>query len=216
MSDFIPTNAATFLAFAQNIMERVGENITVWTHIKPTTVSEFSVKLNAFKNEQEAITPDSPRSHITRRNEAQKELEKHLRYFIKFYLRNPIVTNDHLITMGIPPLSTTRTVKKEVTERVDFTIQTRGIRKLVVDFKQRDKTNKAKPKGYDGAVVLWHIGERPNKPEDFRYHAVASRTPFLIDFEDNERGQTVWIALCWQNARSIRGRWSDFKSSVVP
>jgi len=45
---------------------------------------------------------------------------------------------------------------------------------------------------------------------------IPSRTPFIIDFEENERGQTVWVALCWQNGRSIRGKWSAFKSTIVP
>jgi hypothetical protein len=45
---------------------------------------------------------------------------------------------------------------------------------------------------------------------------MASRTPHLLQFPENLRGKTVYIAGCWQNERGILGAWSDIQSAVIP
>jgi hypothetical protein len=104
-----------------------------------------------------------------------------------------------------------------VTENVDFVIHLDAIRELVVGFWIKGADHRAKPEGYDGAVVIWGIRDTPpERPEDLEHHAMASRTPFTLHFEETERGKTVQIALCWQNERGILGAWSEYKSAVIP
>jgi hypothetical protein len=45
---------------------------------------------------------------------------------------------------------------------------------------------------------------------------MASRTPHALEFDESERGKTVYIALAWQNERGILGRWSEYKNAIVP
>jgi len=191
---------------------------TLWG-IPTTTLSDFrSVKLENFFNAQAEITNDPTRSTIAARNKAQREATAVLRFIIRFYLRRPEVTDADLIAMGIPPIDHIRTMHKVVTEKVDFVIEISGIRHIIVDFWQQGvEHSKAKPKGYDGAVLVWNIGdERPQEAEDFLLHTMASRRPFAIEFLDEDRGKTVWVALAWQNERGIRGEWSEFKSAIIP
>jgi hypothetical protein len=75
----------------------------------------------------------------------------------------------------------------------------------------------AKPAGYDGAVVVWGIrAAPPETADDLPNHTMASRTPHTIQFSEDERGGTVYVALRWQNERGNTGPWSDIKSAVVP
>ena len=218
MSGYIPQNAAQFDLFVQNLLRHVGVNLSRWSVIPQAAMQRLTALHGTFHTALNKAKETPTSAYINARNTARKELESAIREFVNQYLRFAPVTDLDRDKMRIPNKNNTRTARSnEVNEKVDFVIQTRGIRKLVVDFWQHGKSSKAKPRGYDGAVVLWHIGsEKPESPNDFRYHATASRTPMIIDFEENERGQKVWIALCWQNSRSIRGRWSEFKSTIVP
>jgi hypothetical protein len=45
---------------------------------------------------------------------------------------------------------------------------------------------------------------------------MASRTPFILHFEETERGKTVYVSIAWQNERGILGQWSEYKSAIVP
>jgi hypothetical protein len=45
---------------------------------------------------------------------------------------------------------------------------------------------------------------------------MASRTPHTLQFAEEERGKTVYIALAWQNERGHIGPWSDIQNTVIP
>ena len=217
--DFVPTNAAQFAQWVSNLSAYITPTRATAWGIPVATLADFrGIQLENFLNAQEEIGNDPTRAQIATRNQAQREATAVVRFIIRFYLRRPEVTDPDLIAMGIPPIDTIRTMHKVVTEKVDFVIQISGIRRIVVDFWQQGiEHSKAKPRGYDGAVLIWNIGdERPPEAEDFQSHTMASRRPFTIEFADEQRGETVWIALAWQNERGIRGEWSEFKSAVIP
>jgi len=147
----------------------------------------------------------------------QVEAAKTLRAFVNQFLRFPPVTNADRVEMGIPNHDTIRTDHSVVKEEVDFVIHLNNIRELKIDFWIHGADNKAKPHGYDGAVIIWGIsGSAPANPDDLPHHAMASRTPFIIHFDEEERGKTVQIALAWQNERGIIGQWSEYKGAIVP
>ena len=60
-----------------------------------------------------------------------------------------------------------------------------------------DARHRAKPEGYDGAVVMWAVGDAPfTRIEDLTGgHTMASRTPHPLVFT---------------------GEWSDILSTVIP
>ena len=217
--EFIPSNAELFEQWISNLSAYITPTRATLWGIPPATLDDFrSVKLENFLNAQADITNDPTRSKLAIRNAAQREVTAAVRFIIRFYLRRPEVTDGDLIAMGIPPIDTIRTMHKVVTEKVDFVLEVRGIRRIIVDFwVQGVEHSKAKPRGYDGAVLVWNIGdERPPEAENFMNHTMASRRPFVIEFLDEDRGETVWIALAWQNERGIRGEWSEFKSAKIP
>jgi len=188
-----------------------------WRHIPDEAVSNlrtlYNVFLTAFSN---TLGPHTPAQTLAK-NETQAETAKALRPFVNQYLRFAPVTNVDRLEMGVPNHDTIRTDHTVVTEKVDFVIHLRGIRELSVDFWVQGSSNKAKPYGYDGAVLVWDITDTPpQKPEDLHHHTMASRTPTVIHFEETDRGKTAYIALVWQNERGITGQWSEFKSAVIP
>jgi hypothetical protein len=56
----------------------------------------------------------------------------------------------------------------------------------------------------------------PAEPDNLTRHSMASKTPHAIQFTEEERGRTVYIAASWQNERGNIGQWSEIQSAVVP
>ena len=214
---YIPTNAKEYSAFSKNIHSILDKNITRWIHIPQSAYLEFQDAQNDFRDCQEDFPADPTRAQTTKRNELQKIATSNMRQFIKFYLRNPIVTNEELVSMGIPPIDTIKTPQIEVKEEVEFNIHIKSTNNIIIDFKQSGTQNKAKPNGYSGAVIIWAITDtEPETNDGYTGHILATKTPHTIDFDTHESGKRVWVRACWQNARGILGRWSEAKTAIIP
>ena len=216
--EYVPYNLAQYNAFMDNLTKYVVKNMTKWKTI-PT--EGFQPVLDAFAAFQDVYLPLAAHpmnaAQRERIREAQAACTAVLRPFVNQWLRFPPVNNADRIEMGIPNHDAVRTDHKVVVEMVDYVVHLRNIRELLVDFWIQGQTHKAKPEGYDGAVIIWGILDSPPRQAiDLDHHAMASRTPFVIHFEEAERGKTVWIAAAWQNERVILGQWSEFKSAVIP
>jgi len=217
MSNFIPRKVKDFIFFTRKIAEFVDERVEEWTHIPDDAFTDLVEKMNILHSAQENMIKDDSRQQHEKRNMAHKECEKALRHFIKFYLRNPIITRDELVAMGIPPLDNVRTQHTKVEEAVDMLIKLRYENELIVHFRQRGADNRAKPKGYDGAVIIWAIGDaEPDNLKDYDGHVLASKTPYAVKFDTHKSGNRVWFRAAWQNARGIIGEYCEAKSAVIP
>lgn len=215
--DYVPQSHTRFSFFMRNLLTYVGQNIAAWTTIPQERLTELN---NAFAEFTEAsnaaLETPTPANHNTR-NEAQANTTRLLRAFVNQFLRFPPVTNSDRIEMGIPNHDTIRTDHKVVTELVDFVIHVNSQRELSIDFWQEGQPHKAKPHGYDGAVLVWDILDAPPENQDaLNQHTMASRTPYTLIFDETERGKRVYVALRWQNERGITGAWSDIKDAIVP
>ncbi|MDR0695132.1 MAG: hypothetical protein LBF81_07535, partial [Prevotellaceae bacterium] len=47
-------------------------------------------------------------------------------------------------------------------------------------------------------------------------NVLATRTPYILEFTDEERGKTVYVAICWQNEKGEKGPWSEIESAIIP
>jgi hypothetical protein len=215
--DYIPQNAGQFHLFVKKIIDYTDSKLSRWGHIPEKPLSNLKLLYNSFSDAYQVTLGQHTSSQIMARNIARLDCTRSLRLFVNQYLRFEPVTNVDRSAMGIPNKGETRKEHKEVNEVVDFDIRLRNIRELRVYYQQKGTDQKAKPAGYDGAVIIWHIGEQaPVEPTQFMYHNMAKRTPHTLRFEEKDRGKKVWIALCWQNGRGIRGQWSQYKNAVIP
>jgi hypothetical protein len=216
--DYVPYNAAQFSSFVKTLLNYVESKSSEWTHIPPVKIADLTAKYNAFATAFDAAQPPSRSPDIVARQNAQKECTKALREFVKQYLHFAPVTDVDRAEMGIPNHDTVRTGHTVVTEKVEYTINLKGIRELVVDFKVQGAESRAKPRGYDGAVIIWGLADKRVENPDgaMPNHTLASRTPFTLRFDEADRGKTVSMALAWQNERGITGPWSEYKTAIIP
>jgi len=215
--DYVPRNAGMFAAFMRILLDYVSDHKTAWGHIPQAAITNLLDLYDAFYAAFEVTMGQHTPAQTLDRNEKQAAATKGLRAFTNQYLHFAPVTNVDRLEMGIPNHDTIRTNHIEVTEMVDFLLNHGNIRQITVDFWVQGVDNKAKPYGYDGAVIVWEILDNPPANQSaLVHHALASRTPFKLNFEETERRKQVFIAMCWQNARGIQGQWSEIKSIYIP
>jgi hypothetical protein len=221
--DYIPQNAAQFNAFTLRLIHYVEEKAfggpnAAWAGAIPQArFDELNFSYTRFSETFQTALELPTSANILRRQEAQAETTAVLRAFVNQFLRFPPVTNPDRAEMGVPNHDVIRTDHTIVTEIVDFVIHLGSIRELKIDFWIQGAGHKAKPHGYDGAVIIWgFLDSPPEQPTDLPFHTMASRTPHTLTFEEGQRGKTVQIALAWQNERGNIGQYSEYKSAVIP
>jgi len=171
----------------------------------------------AAARQEKARSPEGSRVDAARAREGFRDLTAHMRDIHRRVFFMPPLSIADFISLGLRPHDLVRTNHFEVPETVEFVIHLHDIRQLIVEFWIEGAAHKAKPRGYQGAVIIWVIRDAPpSGPGDFTGHKMASRTPVTLSFDETERGKTVYVALAWQNDRGYLGEWSGFKSAVIP
>jgi hypothetical protein len=159
------------------------------------------------------------KASIKAKNDSRKVLETNLQQKIKEYLTyNHLVTDEDRDNMGLPIHKTTHTPSPIATTYPDFDVDSGTIRRLTVHFyDQGQKKSKAKPAGQHGAEIRWAIlGSPPTKIDDLIHSSFDTRTPFTLQFDEDQRGQKIYFCLCWENTRGEKGPWSEIISAVIP
>jgi len=219
--DYIPSGDAEFNQFFKNIAQYVNTKCSgttpEWPHTQKPDRDELDQAYADWYNAY-ALTFKPHSTDLTKeKNRVRKESGAVLREFVNRFLRHRPVTDHDRDIMGVPNRKTSRTYHFSVNELVEFEIRLRAIRELEVRFRIKGASHKAKPQGYDGAVIIWDILDaKPSSPDDLNRHAMASRSPHVLRFKESERGKTVYIALAWQNDRGHVGEWSEIESAIIP
>ena len=196
---------------------------------------------SAEEMQAQAVSPNATPAIRHRRDRFVAEMVAFMRDLRRRRFFVPPLNEENLIELGLPVPDTVRTDHINVTEEVDFVLEIEGIRQVHVrcskalrTFELRSlrqaqtphiypgvlRSKTPKPSGiagWHGAVLDWGIFDAPPaEPDDLTNHTMASRTPHTLQFTEEERGRTVYVALRWQNERGNTGPWSDIKSTVVP
>jgi len=215
--DYVPQNSIQFNAFMKKIIEYTEGRMHKWTNIPEARLIALKNARITFDEALQASAQMHTKGNTLAKNEAQAAATHELRGFVNQYLRFDPITNADRANMDIPNHDTIRTEHVDVVETVDFSLKLRNIREVLIDFSVKDSLSKAKPTGYDGAVIIWDVLDvPPTRPDDLKRHTMASRTPHTLDFDDTERGKHVYVTLAWQNERGNRGKWSEIQTAVIP
>jgi len=215
--DWMPHTPSRQLAMAKRWIDMLPEKEQDWR--MPAGMLQLLGELiqEAEMLQDRANGPFGTKGDAARARTAFQQLVSVMRDIRRRVFFIPPLTEANFIDLGLQPPDTIRTPHIDVPEMVDFVIHLRGIRELLVDFWIQGEAHKAKPHGYDGAVIIWGIRDTPPEhPEELTHHTMASRTPHTLTFDEAQRGQTVQIALAWQNERGTLGQWSEYKSAIIP
>lgn len=219
--DYIPSRDADFDGWFRNlvqyaVMMALGPQ-AAWTHIPAPLIAELEAAYVAW---HEAYVPTlTPHTSVETRakNDARAAAERLIRAFKRQFLDWPPVNDEDRVAMKLRLPDLVRTPHIEVKEEAEFLLRLRGIREILVDFWVKGTERRAKPEGYDGAVLIWGVLDAPPANQgELTGHAMATRTPHALKFGETQRGKTVYVAAAWQNARGNIGQWSEIQSAVIP
>jgi hypothetical protein len=210
MSDYIPSKDAELVAWSANFTAGVSENATVWS-ISADEVTELQTANDEFAAlHAKADSPAKTTVIVAEKNIARKKLKGIIRTLVGFRLKNPVISDAQRIALGLHIRDTTQTTIDVPKKRPELDIEVLDVRRLKVVFRDMGSTSRAKPYGVNGAVIIWGVLDAP--PADVTVltrSVLATRTPHTLEFTEEERGKTVYVAICWQNEKGQRGPWSE-------
>jgi hypothetical protein len=74
----------------------------------------------------------------------------------------------------------------------------------------------ARPDRYNGAVARYRVGgSAPETHKELTSSKLLIRPREILTFEDTQLGQTLYIALYWQNEKGRMGPPSPIQSHVI-
>jgi hypothetical protein len=151
------------------------------------------------------------------KSNARKEYEKPLRMLVKGLESNPRVSDEDRRSMGIVIAATAKKSIPPATTYPVFTLDSSIIRRLSVHFRDSASSSKAKPHGIHGVEIRWAILDVPPvNVKDLTVSAFDTRSPFTLEFEEEQRGKNVWFCLRWENTKGEKGPWSEIGSAIIP
>jgi hypothetical protein len=219
--DYVPSNDAEFdnwfKFIVEYVLERTSGSEPPWAYIPQSSVAGLEAAYaDWFRHYEPTLVPHTDAA-TKEKNNARRRAEPVVREFVQRFLQWDPVTDGDRANMRLRNRDRVPTPHIEVTEAVELELGLRNIREIMVHFRVKGAAHKAKPTGYDGAVIVWAIlNAPPASPDELVNHTMASRTPHAITFDESDRGKTVYICAAWQNERGNIGPWSEILNAIVP
>ena len=215
--DYIPKRDSELVAWSANFTTGVAANASAWG-IPPDEVNALQIANDTFAAlHAQADSPLKNSVIVAEKNAARKVLEAKIRELAGFRLKNPIITDADRVALGLHVRDTTPTNIPAPTSRPELDIDVLDFRRLKVIFHDIGSDSKAKPYGVNGAVIIYAVLDAPPADHSVLTRSVlATRTPHTLEFTEEERGKTVYVAISWQNEKGEKGPWSEIESAIVP
>ncbi|MDR0765440.1 MAG: hypothetical protein LBF09_00685, partial [Odoribacteraceae bacterium] len=171
---------------------------------------------NAWKDPEKRNHED-----VRRLQDAERDLLPVYYEFARMVMGNPLVTSVDLDDFGLPQRTITPDRKPAPVEKTPprYWSVLMYIRFLTIMFGPAEsQTKKGKPKGQHGVECRWLLLEHPREVtlDELIHSEFTTRSPLNIEFNDNERGWTVYYALRWENTRGEKGEFGPVLFDKVP
>jgi hypothetical protein len=211
-NDIFAAGEPEFLTFATTF------NAGTVTHaallgIPDVLVTANTTKLAAYTAAHRAAdAPNAGKIDREDRKEKREDLTHNMRKIKTAYLdADPLdaVTPEILMDFGLHAKDHIRTDNPDPTDIVPFTLESGGYLQVVVK-------HPARPPRYNGAVAFIKVGGAPPKTyKEMPTTKLFTRPVETLFFEETQLGETVYIALCWENEKGRLGPPSPIQSHVI-
>jgi hypothetical protein len=219
MADFIPQSIVKFNSWQSALISILQPNLSLWK-INAEDSSDLLAEQLVWKSAYAKASNRKNRTSadVRDRLDSRKKYTTKLRKFIAEWLaHNSNVPNSERTRMGLTVKSGTHTpVAVPTTSPFGIVVfQQRMQHKLC--FKDSETMHlKAKPAGVQGCEIWVKIdGSPPINESELTYLAIATRTPYIVDYNGSKIGKYAYYWLRWVNKRGKFGPWSRGISAMV-
>ncbi|MDR1477364.1 MAG: hypothetical protein LBJ00_00300 [Planctomycetaceae bacterium] len=217
MEGYLPRKDSELVAWSSNFVAVLTQHYSEW-EVPMQDISDLQILHDNFSLlHEQADSPNKTSVIVAEKNEARKLLTEKIRGLVDFRLKNPVITDAQRIALGLHAKSPSPTPVPIPTTRPELVIEVVDIRRLQISFHDQGSKTKARPYGTNGAVVVYSILDTPpTSINELAKSVLATRTPHIFEFKEEERGKTVYLAICWQNEKGQRGPFSEIEKAIVP
>jgi hypothetical protein len=210
--DIFSIGEAEFLTFATNFNTAAGTHADA-LGIPRALIMNNSSRLAAYTTAYHAAeAPNAGTLDREHRKAMRGELTETMHKIKNAYLdANPLdaVTPEILRDFGLHPKDDIRTNVPDPTEVVPFTLESGEYLQVIVK-------HPACPPRYTGAVAFYKVGGPvPASHKELTSSKLLTRPKETLFFENAQLGQTLYIALCWENEKGHLGPPSPIQSHVI-
>ncbi|MDR1284184.1 MAG: hypothetical protein LBK99_25710 [Opitutaceae bacterium] len=166
-----------------------------------------------------ASNPDKrTKATVQAKNEALAAYKAGIRQFVNERLTyNKKVTNADRDNMGLPIHDTHPTPAPVSQDAPDITIRMPAARRLEILARVLANALRKKPDGGHGWELRWIISlTQPTSLDQITHSEFSTRSAIVLDFDENQRGQRIWLIARWENTRGQKGPWTDILSAIIP
>jgi hypothetical protein len=219
-NDYLPEKDRDFLGWTKHFLSNLSP-IKVRVSFPENEYTKLGTECTDFEQKLEIADNPVTRTSVTveAKNISRELLRSDLRVDIKAYLTyNPAVTDDDRKAMGLPVHKTTRTPAKIANRPPDFDVDTSVAGRITIYFFEKNGNHKkAKPEGQHCIEMVWVISDiPPTKWKELIHSTIDTKSPLTLEFENDERGKTLFFALRWENTRGEKGPWSEIQRAIIP
>ena len=217
MKDYIPKKDSELASWSANFTAGVTSNAQAWEITSQELASLQTANTTFAALHAQADSPAKNSIIVAEKNTARKVLIAEIRALVNFRLRNPIITNAQRIALGLNVKDTTVSNIPVPTTRPELSIEVLDYRRLKIVFHEYGTTSKAKPHGMSGAFIVYGVlSAAPSTIADLNRSLLATKTPHVLEFNEDERGKHLYVAICWQNTKGEKGPWSEIEQAIIP
>jgi hypothetical protein len=218
MSDYIPSSDAEFDAWSKNFVDKVVANAAA-LGVTPAQVTSLQGKQTDWgaKYPTSITKQAESNSAVQAKSDSRSGFEDLIRSTVNIIQSSETVTDADRQTLGITVRSTARTAVGPPTTKPIATVDTSQRLQHTINFvDELTPTSRAKPDGVQGCEIWMKVGDpAPNGPNDVRYLALDTRTPYTVQFDAADGGKKAYYMLRWMSTRAETGPWSATLSATI-
>ena len=214
---YLPERDSELIPWTVNFVSVLSTNAEIW-EIPREEVDALRHEAELFESLYEiSASPERTSVIVSQKNTTRVRLVSLIRRMVNFRLKNPIITNAQLISLGLYAKDKVRTPIPIPSKQPYVIITALNTRLIEVIFQDQNTRSREKPYGYTGAVIAYAMLDTPPRNQEELIHTVlATKTPYTFTFKENDRGKIVYFALRWQNRKGQLGPWTEIMSTIVP
>jgi hypothetical protein len=174
--------------------------------------------LETFQTDMAANVTAQSAAHAARQRKdgSKKSLLEEVRAFQRVLVANPAVDDAHLAAMGMKRRDRKPSRTPPPGIAVLGRVEAGQVLAHVLRFVPAEGGRRGRPEGVVGCEVWMKIGgEAPTGPGELRYHGLATRPGYRVEFEGEDAGKPVHYMLRWVNRRGEPGPWSETVTAWV-
>lgn len=160
----------------------------------------------------------TPVQTVAMRDARKKFVSVYRKFYMSFLKSSLLVTVEDLIAMNLPVRGKKRSHAAIPATWPVGAPDTSVRRRIRLAFADKEAKTSGKPHGVIGAEIRWQVYPRPEVVRliDLTHASLCLRTPFILKFEEEERGYRFYYAMRWINTRGKKGSFGAIQDAIIP